>query len=546
MRRVGGRGKGVRGRANRPRFNPHRPRRGGRPHERADSHTNTLTQTISARSPLRGVRVANRVGPPTDADLPVVFLPTSHPSLVALRSSSTSPAAWFRAPVATLAIVAADDADAWKASAARGALATLAACESDPVRGPGGLAVLYVPPPGSAGTGTAARVAAKVFALIRGDVSSRRAGDRASRLDGVGGAGLAHLDRLLATAAAAALDARAGAYSNAARSLAAVRGAPGWSFAPLALVKDAAAALAEASGRRDDALREYGELEALAAAAAEAAPPPFGGGGQGDDVATLVSSPWRAFRALAATPPPGPPDLAFRQALFAQTARLLASGGELADRGARCVGALAAVLARRAAAGETPPLFAEAWTFSACVAVAEVAAPPPRRPSSPTGGEGKGDETTLSFTSFAHAWPPPDAPPHAAPADRALAARLGDLYVAARDELARVAGGVGLRVAAAAAADARLAPGAAPSPLAGAAPSPTRGGRPGGGPPTVRVGTGGGRMVTWSRGGRAARRRAPFRPSLAPRPPATAAVVARMATVMLLLLPPLRPPPSCR
>ena len=304
------------------------------------------------------MRVANRVGPPSDADLLVVFLPSTHPTLVALRSSPTSPAAWFRAPVATLAVVAADDADAWKASSARAALATLAAREADPIRGPGGLAVLYVPPAGSAGTGTAARAAAKVFASIRGDVSSRRTGDRASRLDGVGGAGLAHLDRFLATAAAAALDARAGAYSDAARALAASRGAPGWSFAPLALVKDAAAALAEASGRRDDALREYGELEALAAAAAEAAPPPFGGGGKGDDVATLVSSPWRSFRSLAATPPPGPPDLAFRQALFAQTARLLASGGErgeLADRGARCVGALAAVLARRAAAGEPPP-----------------------------------------------------------------------------------------------------------------------------------------------------------------------------------------------
>jgi hypothetical protein len=427
----------------------------------------------SANDPLRGVRLAARAGPPVDADVPVDYVLATDDRLTRLAGAAAAPAAWPRAACATLAVVRAADADAWKTCPERATLlATLARCD-DPGARAGGVAVVLVPPPGAATDPARAKAAARLFAALRADFSTRRL-DRCVRSDAAGWQ--ADLGRLLAAAAAAALDARAGAAADAARALAAAAADPaglvglapgGWRFAPLALAKDTAAALAAASGRPDDALREYAELEALHAAAEDA----DSGAGSGAETAaaTLTSASWRSLRSLAAAPAP-PPPLAFRQAVFAQQARLLLAAGrrgDLADKGMRFVASAAPTLGARAAAGALPPLFPLAWTASACLALADAAAPPARRPSSPAPGEGDAAAPLpLGWPSF----PLPPALP--APADRALHCRVGDLYAAAADAVGGVLAGLG-SAAAPLAADPRLA-GGAPRPLAAAAPSPSR------------------------------------------------------------------------
>lgn len=482
------------------------------------------------------------------------------------------PATWFRTPLATLVLVGGDDADDYKRlGVVRGAVRAV----SDRVAaGGGGLgaptdwALLYVPPPlpslpGGAGADAAAKAASRMFAALRADWSTRRH-DRCVRVgEGEGSGWVGGLGALLAGAARASLEARRAAYEAEATAAAAAAAASAPSaapptaastsrFAPLFLAKDSLAALLEEAGAADEALRERGELEALYLTHASHAshhsvpgsgtltpPPPLP---PGSDVAALVSASWRATR-RAALIPGGPPDLWFRQALFAGQARLLLGAGrpgEVAGAGARFVAALAAGLAARRAAGRVPPLFPEAWSFSACVALVNAVGPalgaraapglvvagagvaPPLSPRASADPSGPLDDALPR--------PPPPAPPAYGPdvgwglalaswledpgardaaaataassgrdpAMRALLARTGDLAAAARDAFARLALGcvpgaadAGVRVR-----DDRLA-GLAPAPLAAATPSPARrrGGGGGGGGGVGGGGAGGGHLV---------------------------------------------------
>lgn len=74
--------------------------------------------------------------------------------------------------------------------------------------------------------------------------------------------GLEEFDRQARDALRAAFEARAAAYAEEVRRLMLSRLDPAWSFSTLYLVKDGLAAMLEAAGLADDALREYSELEA--------------------------------------------------------------------------------------------------------------------------------------------------------------------------------------------------------------------------------------------------------------------------------------------
>lgn len=74
--------------------------------------------------------------------------------------------------------------------------------------------------------------------------------------------GLEEFDRAARDALRAAFEARAAAYGDEVRRLTLARLDPSWSFSTLFLVKDGLAAMLEAAGLGEDALREYAELEA--------------------------------------------------------------------------------------------------------------------------------------------------------------------------------------------------------------------------------------------------------------------------------------------
>ena len=314
----------------------------------------------------------------------------------------------------------------------------------------------------------------------------------------------AQLSGLLASAASQALAARSEAYSKAGRALAAARSAEraaiaaaaasegttvttttaaassSSSFAPLFLAKDSRGAMLSASGMTDDAVAEYAELEALHSSFFDE-----GEGGdkeeeeeeeeeEGDsstfaaDATAAFAAPWSetrraAFRACSSCSSKNGSSsfaegLAVRQGVFARRAALLSSSGrhaELATAGSRFIAAASAVLGderrKRKVKGSSLSalsLLPEAWTASACIALAEAAVRRPRGGmpelvevrraalEKKSWGLALGSDDAGDGDSSFSSSPPPLSP--ADPLDRALAARAGDLYLAARDELGRL------------------------------------------------------------------------------------------------------------
>ena len=321
----------------------------------------------------------------------------------------------------------------------------------------------------------------------------------AARSEAYSKAGRALAAASSAERAAAAAEEGKGARAKAARGTSSSPSRP--SFAPLFLAKDSRAAMLSASGMTDDAIAEYAELEALHSSYFDGVEEAERGDGESspsasastsasstfaDDATAAFAAPWSetrraALRASSSKNTKGSSDSSFfleslgvRQGVFARRAALLSGSGrhaELADAGARFVASVSAALGderrrrtrRRRGKVESSPapdpsllaLLPEAWTASACIALAEAAVRRPREmrelvearrealaPSEGRGERrrGRGGSWGLALGGEDGASPPPPPPPLSPtdPLGRALAARAGDLYLAARDELGKL------------------------------------------------------------------------------------------------------------
>ncbi|KAK9821758.1 hypothetical protein WJX81_004662 [Elliptochloris bilobata] len=352
-----------------------------------------VAQALQERLPLNNITFTNKFGNSVHVNnLHIRFVQTGDVRYAKLRPFLESAVTWFRKPFALLFVVGGEDADEYKRSV-RVRLRELVdrAGEAQPGAAPDWLVVYACP----LVAGPASKAAGKVFAALRGDFSERKR-ERCVRLDALPGGRLGGAEewaRLLGAALRETFEARARAYDAEVRRLMAARQQAGWRFEELFLAKDSLARMLEAAGMAEDALRELSELEACfleaQAPGGALAGLPFGGGGAGDDAAALLAASWRAAR-RAVLERGGLQQFHFRQFLFACQARLLLQlqrPGEVAERGRDFVAAFGGQLRRR----HLPPLFCEAWTFSACLALAAACAralPPAQRALSREGFPG--------------------------------------------------------------------------------------------------------------------------------------------------------------
>ncbi|KAL6746613.1 hypothetical protein V8C86DRAFT_3034533, partial [Haematococcus lacustris] len=174
-------------------------------------------------------------------------------------------------------------------------------------------------------------------------------------------------------------------------------GRASWSFLHYFLVKDHYALMMEAAGMAADALqagggaggggrggeergkaREWRELEAvyLEALARGLLPPgPFCSGQEGEELASLPTVPGRSMK-RGLTRSPAPPPFQLRQYLFAGQLRALLRLGRAVEAAATGCAFITDMLRCMRAVGRQQglphPLFAEAWAFSASLAVLEL------------------------------------------------------------------------------------------------------------------------------------------------------------------------------
>eukprot|EP00879_Flechtneria_rotunda_P024943 GHRR01026470.1.p1 GENE.GHRR01026470.1~~GHRR01026470.1.p1 ORF type:complete len:429 (+),score=155.71 GHRR01026470.1:52-1338(+) len=207
---------------------------------------------------------------------------------------------------------------------------------------------------------------------------------------GLGASGLDELAAALRDSIRAAFEARQSAYDAEVRRLLNERRDPKWSFTTLYLVKDSFALMLEGAGLWEDAFQEYVELETVyldclessnlagGSKSAESAATDAAHFGltlsDADDVASLLSSSWRAMRRLVLWKKQVQ-EFHFRQYLFAAQARVLLRLGrpiDVAERGLVFVQNFLAILAAREAAGQIRPWFKECWVFSACMSLISV------------------------------------------------------------------------------------------------------------------------------------------------------------------------------
>ncbi|BDA42989.1 Trafficking protein particle complex subunit 10 [Coccomyxa sp. Obi] len=328
-----------------------------------------VSDVLLSRLPFRHVHLKNKFGNLVPiSELHVQYLNNDDALLRKRRPHAKQPVTWFRNPYALLVLVSGDSVEEYKQNV-RDGLRRLLDPPVDPLGGPVEWIIVYVRP---STIDALSKGPSKVFAALRNDFSTRRR-ERCMRLDFSGGlvTGVDDLERQLRDAVKSTFEARAAAYDEEVRRLMAMRKAEGWSFSTLFLVKDSLAAMLEAAGCLEDALREYSELEACYSEAiangGALAAHPFGGDEPGDDQACLLTAAWREMRG-SVHERGAVPQFRFRQFLFACQARILLKlqrPTEVADRGMKFVAAFGELLAD----AQLPPQLREAWAFSACMSL---------------------------------------------------------------------------------------------------------------------------------------------------------------------------------
>jgi len=354
----------------------------------------SVKEVFEARSPLQHITLHNKVGRAVQLDkLPIQFVQVNDKRLLRLKPFSHSQVVWFRNPYVHIVLVSSADINEYRAhikAQVRKALADVEREWGGPTLQSEWMIVFLRPQ----GLDPQDKGANKVYDKLMDDFGTppifssaqRATGPRvvglslpprrgAAQLRGVMAYGLEELDHTLHARVRTAFEDRQAGYVNEIKSLSNKRLDPGWSFAMFYLVKDSFGLMLEMAGMYADALQEYVELETCyteSLSRGAVANNEFGSTtGEGDDSATLMTTPWRHMR-RAVLKRNTVPEFAFRQYLFAAQSRLLLRMGrplDTAERGIRFIGFMGQVLEQHLAVHPQLPGFKEAWVFSACLSL---------------------------------------------------------------------------------------------------------------------------------------------------------------------------------
>ncbi|GJP42413.1 hypothetical protein CLOM_g1978 [Closterium sp. NIES-68] len=324
----------------------------------------SVRQSFEARLPLKKVQVHNRARKPVELDrLPLEYVLTSEPKLRSRPPVKNNPH-WFRHPFATLILLACHDPDEYRVSL-RARLQALVKAEQ------GEWLIVHVMRAGP--NDPAGKQARKVFARIEDHF--RR--DRCVRVEvSAAEPNYAEVEAKVVECIRTTLDARMVHYSDAATRLLDQRHSPHWNFCAYYTDKESLALMSEMAQLRDDALRDYDEIEQVyleAVRRGDSKVREFGGLDVGDERAALLDAGRKPMKMFAHEETIKQFD--FRQYLFARRAALLFAMGRpavVADRAYAFILDFSKELAARQR--ELPFCMREVWVLSACTLVTTVCA----------------------------------------------------------------------------------------------------------------------------------------------------------------------------
>ncbi|CAI5473413.1 unnamed protein product [Closterium sp. Yama58-4] len=324
----------------------------------------SVRQSFESRLPLKKLQLHNRARKAVDLDrLPLEYVLTSEPKLRSRPPVKNNPH-WFRHPYATLVLLACHDPDEYRVSL-RARLQALVKAEQ------GEWLIVHVMRAGP--NDPAGKQARKVFARIEDHF--RR--DRCVRLDlSAAEPNYAEVEAKVVECIRASVDARTVYYSDAVRRLLDHRLSPSFNFCAYYTDKESLALMAEMAQLRDDALRDYDEMEQVyldTVRRADSKVREFGGLDVGDERAALLDAGRKPIKMFAHEETIKQFD--FRQYLFARRAALLFAMGRpavVADRAYAFILDFSKELAARQR--ELPFCMREVWVLSACTLVTTVCA----------------------------------------------------------------------------------------------------------------------------------------------------------------------------
>ncbi|CAI5507851.1 unnamed protein product [Closterium sp. Naga37s-1] len=324
----------------------------------------SVRQSFESRLPLKKLQLHNRARKAVDLDrLPLEYVLTSEPKLRSRPPVKNNPH-WFRHPFATLVLLACHDPDEYRVSL-RARLQALVKAEQ------GEWLIVHVMRAGP--NDPAGKQARKVFARIEDHF--RR--DRCVRLDlSAAEPNYMEVEGKVVECIRASVDARTLHYSEAVRRLLDQRLSPSFNFCAYYTDKESLALMAEMAQLRDDALRDYDEMEQVyldTVRRADSKVREFGGLDVGDERAALLDAGRKPMKMFAHEETIKQFD--FRQYLFARRAALLFAMGRpavVADRAYAFILDFSKELAARQR--ELPFCMREVWVLSACTLVTTVCA----------------------------------------------------------------------------------------------------------------------------------------------------------------------------
>eukprot|EP00897_Mesotaenium_endlicherianum_P006947 jgi/Mesen1/6280/ME000324S05323 len=208
--------------------------------------------TFEARLPLRKAVLHNKAKKPVEIErLPIEYITSTDPRLRSRPPAKNSPH-WFRHPYCTLILVPCEDADDYRQNV-RPKLQVLVKNEWREF--------LLVHIPRTPQTEASAKLAAKVYARMCDHFRK----DRCCKLDifTPDPGGWAEMETRVVEAVRNTLDIRVTHYDAEVRRLSEHRHAPDWNFCSFFVDKESLAFMLEMAQLRDDALREYDELELM-------------------------------------------------------------------------------------------------------------------------------------------------------------------------------------------------------------------------------------------------------------------------------------------
>ncbi|KAG0578331.1 hypothetical protein KC19_4G014800 [Ceratodon purpureus] len=268
----------------------------------------------------------------------------------------------FRRPYAWLIVVTCDDLDEYK-NLLKPRLKTIVQAEDHE------WFIVFV---SKATTDSAVKISKRVYSRIEGDFSSKKR-ERCCKVDlhGPDTSVWEEIELKIVECIRYSLDRRVQYYEEEVRKLSENRFMPAWNFCNFFTVKESLAFMFEMANLREDALREYDELEQIYSEtvnAPHANTSAFGGLDAGDDCAALLDGTRKPVSQFAADGTVREFD--FRQYLFSRQASLLFNllrPAEVSGRGHSFIILFAKILTQHEK--DLPFCMREIWVITACLAL---------------------------------------------------------------------------------------------------------------------------------------------------------------------------------